>query len=329
MITILKGVTSMNMSKGNCIQCDWDGDDAEDKNTKRAIFSSKEDRLYYLYGDINAKNCADIAYDISLINLEDESKEDNEKNFKRKPIKIYFNSFGGSVYDMWLLVDTIMGSKTPVYTYCTGYAMSAAFLIFLAGHKRYMSPHATLMYHQIYCWRHGKYQDLVDDREQTDHLNDMIENYVVERTTLTQKDMLTIREKKKDTYFSAEEAKERCITDEIILFPEATEDSETSDSHITFNSIMFAVSCELHIDYQTIRSNNRNSNTNFARNIVMYLAHTMLGLSYEKIALELNRKDMTMVKNGINTIQRLMDDDSTNRASDKECINKIIKFINS
>lgn len=210
--------TRMMINKKNSDYCDWDGDSTEDKNTKRAIFSSREERLYYLYGEINARNCADIAYDISEINLEDDEKDDKEKDYKRKPIKIYFNSFGGSVYDMWLLVDTIMGSKTPVYTYCTGYAMSAAFIIFLSGHKRYMSPHATLMYHQIYCWRSGKYQDLVDDREQTDHLNEMIENYVVERTALTGEDLINIREKKKDTYFSAQEAKELQIIDEIIMF---------------------------------------------------------------------------------------------------------------
>ena len=196
--------------------CDWDGDSVDDKSSKRPIFSSTEDRFYYLFGDINSRNCADIAYDITKINMEDDTKDDREKDYKRKPIKIFFNSFGGSVYDMWLLVDTIMGSKTPVYTYCTGYAMSAAFIIFLSGHKRYMSPHATLMYHQIYCWRHGKYQDLVDDREQTDHLNEMIENYVVERTGLSRKDLLNIREKKKDTYFSAKDAKEKKIIDEII-----------------------------------------------------------------------------------------------------------------
>ena len=199
---------------------EWDDDDTDGNSmsTKSTIFSSKTDRLFYIYGDINARNCADIAYDISQLNYEDDEKEGKEKNYKRDPIKIYFNSFGGSVYDMWLLVDTILASKTPVYTYCTGYAMSAAFMIFIAGHKRYMSPHATLMYHQIYCWRSGKYQDLVDDREQMDRLNEMMESYVIERTGLKKEDLKNIREKKKDTYFSAKEAKELKIIDSIIKF---------------------------------------------------------------------------------------------------------------
>ena len=207
------------MKKKYMNSCDWDGDESQDSGTsKSCVFSSSEKRFFYLYGEINARNCADIAYDISMINFEDDEKDDKEKDYKRKPIRLYFNSFGGSVYDMWLLVDSIMASRTPVYTYCTGYAMSAAFIIFLAGHKRFMSPHATLMYHQIYCWRSGKYQDLVDDREQTDHLNEMIEDFVVERTGLTKDDLLNIREKKRDTYFSAKEAEELKIIDEIMTF---------------------------------------------------------------------------------------------------------------
>ena len=124
-------------------------------------------------------------------------KKKKKKNFTREPIKIYINSYGGSVYDMWALIDIILNSKTPIYTYCTGYAMSAAFKIFLSGHKRFATKHATFMYHQMSCKRHGKYQDLVEDREQMDYLQKSIEEYVVERTNLTQSDMDDIRERKK------------------------------------------------------------------------------------------------------------------------------------
>ena len=45
----------------------------------------------------------------------------------------------------------------------------------------------------------------------------MIESFVVERTGLTKENLLNIREKKRDTYFSAKEAEEMKITDEIML----------------------------------------------------------------------------------------------------------------
>lgn len=163
----------------------------------KVLFLSKSDRLFYIYGDINARNCAGISYYITLINLEDDRDDEIEKSFVRKPIRIYINSFGESVYDMWLLVDTILKSETPVYTYCNSCAISAAFQIFWAGHKRYISPHATLMYHQIYCWKSGKYQDLVEDRQHMEHLNGQIEEYMIQRTNLTQDYLNSIREKRK------------------------------------------------------------------------------------------------------------------------------------
>lgn len=182
-------------------------DEKDDKSAK--VYSSGKKRMIFLYGDINEKNCADIAFDIHCQNIEDDESESHEKDFVRKPIRLYINSFGGEVYPMWMLISAIENSKTPVYTYCTGYAMSAAFQIFLAGQKRYISKHATLMYHQIHCWRSGKYQDLVDDREHMDFLNSQIEEFVLEKTTLSHEEINTIREMKRDAYFSSKDAVEK------------------------------------------------------------------------------------------------------------------------
>ena len=94
--------------------------------------------------------------------------------------------------------------------------MSAAFKIFLAGHKRFGTRHSTFMYHQMNCYRHGKYQDLVEDRKEMDFLNAANEKYVIERTKITQKYIDEVREKKKDVYFHADEALKFGIIDEII-----------------------------------------------------------------------------------------------------------------
>lgn len=117
---------------------------------------------------------------------------------------------------MWGLIDIILNSKTPIYTYCTGYAMSAAFNIFLAGHKRYASKHSTFMYHQMSCVRWGKYQDLVEDREEMDYLNKKLEEYVIERTKLTQEKIDEIRTTKKDLYIHPNKALKYGIIDKIV-----------------------------------------------------------------------------------------------------------------
>ena len=134
----------------------------------------------------------------------------------REPIRIYINSYGGSVYDMWALIDIIENSKTPIYTYCSGYAMSAAFNIFLAGHKRYATKHATFLYHQFSGWRSGKYQDFVEDREEMDCIQNTIEQYVIEHSKISEEQLLNIRKTKKDLYIHANEAIKLGIIDEIL-----------------------------------------------------------------------------------------------------------------
>ncbi len=199
-----------------------------DQEDKKKVLLNSDNRLIYIYGDIDARNCSDIAYEISSINLIDDEKEANSKNYTRKPIRIYFNSQGGNVYDMWLLVDSILSSTTTVYTYCTGYAMSAAFVAFLAGDKRYMSPHATLMFHQISCWRYGKYQDIVDDREHMDEMNEEVEKFVMERTKISEDFILESRKKKRDVYFSANKALELSIIDEVLNIKQPISKQHTS-----------------------------------------------------------------------------------------------------
>lgn len=77
-------------------------------------------------------------------NIEDAGKKPEE----RAPIWIYIMSPGGEVDIMWALVDAIKLSATPVYTVNVGTASSAAALIFIAGHQRFMTPNAKVMIHE-------------------------------------------------------------------------------------------------------------------------------------------------------------------------------------
>ena len=183
---------------------------------KENTYSNREKRLFYLSDEVDNGSIGQLCWSLLLQLQDDDKKESKEKDFVREPIKIYINSFGGSVYDMWSLIDIVLNSKTPIYTYCTGYAMSAAFLIFLAGHKRFATKHANFMYHQISCWKEGKYQDLVENSKQMDYLQESVEEYVINRTKITKEDVDEIREKKRDFYIHPKEALKYGIVDEIL-----------------------------------------------------------------------------------------------------------------
>ena len=173
-------------------------------SSKDNSYANTDKKTLFLSDDVDNESIGKLTWSILQ-----QIREDNKR-------QLYINSYGGSVYDMWGLIDVILNSKTPIYTYCTGYAMSAAFKIFLAGHKRYCYKHSTFMYHQMSCWRSGKYQDLVEDREEMDWLNKKNEEYVIDRTNLTKDDIDEIREKKKDFYIHSDKAVKYGIVDEVL-----------------------------------------------------------------------------------------------------------------
>lgn len=170
------------------------------------ILIDTSERIFYISDDIDHSSIGKMCFNLLFLLQQDEKNEKEKRDFKREPISIYINSNGGDVYDMWGLIDIIEKSKTPIHTYCTGYAMSAAFLIFLSGHKRFAFRHSTFMYHQLYYHEFGRYKDAVEYRAEIDNTNKWFEEYVIERTKITQEYVDNVRDKKIDVYIHAEEA---------------------------------------------------------------------------------------------------------------------------
>ena len=94
-------------------------------------------------------------------NMEDEGKPVEE----RKPIHIFIMSPGGYLSYMWMIVDAIRASTTPVYTVNIGMAASSAALIFIAGHKRFMSKNASVLFHEGSAELSGDAMKIMDASE--------------------------------------------------------------------------------------------------------------------------------------------------------------------
>lgn len=81
---------------------------------------------------------------IQLWNMEDRGIPAD----KRKPIWIFLQNYGGDGDMMWMLIDVVKTSVTPVYTVNMGVSASAAAILFIAGKKRFMMPNATVVIHE-------------------------------------------------------------------------------------------------------------------------------------------------------------------------------------
>ncbi len=184
---------------------------------KENVLVNSNKRLFYLSDNIDNETIAQLNFNLIYLLNEDDEKENEQKNYERTPIRLFINSRGGNVYDMWSLIDIMLNSRTPIYTYCTGYAMSAAFQIFLAGSKRFTSNHATFLYHQSSGGMHGKYQDIIDySKEEWEWVQSKIEEYVSSRTKITTEMLKDNREHKKDWYIHSDEALALCVATDVI-----------------------------------------------------------------------------------------------------------------
>lgn len=178
--------------------------------------NANDDRIIYLSSDISDQTIPDVCKRILSINEVDRQGMEKYKKYVVQPIQLHIQSFGGSIYDMWALIDIIEASETPIITYCTGYCMSAAASIFMAGHIRCMYEHAYLMIHQMYCYNGGKYEDTKIDAEQHEKLHKRNVKFLKEKTELPKKIFDKIGKSKEDVYLDAKHCLKYKICDKIV-----------------------------------------------------------------------------------------------------------------
>jgi ATP-dependent Clp protease protease subunit len=173
-------------------------------------------RLIHLNRDVEPDSVGPIIEQILRWNEEDDEKDSKQKDFKRKPIKLVVNTYGGYVYDGFALCAVMAESKTPIHTYVYGKAMSMGFLIAASGHKRYASKLSTFMYHSVSGWAWGKIDEMKDQVAEAERLQVEYDKWLLSKTNLRMTDLQPTKDKRTEWYFGAEEALKVGLIDEIL-----------------------------------------------------------------------------------------------------------------
>lgn len=180
----------------------------------KIYLESLKERKIILNNEIDSSVVEIVVAQIRKFNLEDE--KDNIQIEDKKPIELYINSYGGSVYDGFACVNAIVTSKTPVHTICDGYAMSMGLAIFLAGSKRFAMPFSNFMYHEISTAAWGKNNEIERVTQENRRLQKMYDSLVTKNTKLEQKKLDGIKKKNLDWFFDSYEALENGVVHEIL-----------------------------------------------------------------------------------------------------------------
>ena len=174
---------------------------------------NSQNRTLFLYDLINKDTISPLIESIVTINEYDEDKQIPIE--KREPIKLYINSYGGTIYDALSGCSAIVSSKTPIYGICYGYAFSAGLTLFVACHKRFGGKYSSYMIHDP-SEEIGKDKLYVlEDRiKELRRKKQIRTDFIISRTLLRQQDFDMHRYD--DWFFDVNTALELGIVHEIV-----------------------------------------------------------------------------------------------------------------
>lgn len=134
-----------------------------------------------------------------------------------RQISIYINSPGGSFTALTAIYDTMRFVKPDIQTVCLGQAASAAAVLLAAGTKgkRLALPNSRILIHQPATeGTGGQASDLEIQAKEIMRIRSSMESMLASDTGQSVEQIS--RDVERDKYFTAEEAKEYGIIDEIL-----------------------------------------------------------------------------------------------------------------
>ena len=140
----------------------------------------------------------------------------NLNNANGDDVTIRINSGGGSVFAGCDIYNMLMDYKqrANVIVEINGLCASIAGVIAMAGTTVRMSPSALFMIHNVSCNASGDYRDMEHTAETLKKANETIANAFKLKTGMEDKEIKKIMDH--ETWFTAQEAKEKGIIDEIM-----------------------------------------------------------------------------------------------------------------
>jgi len=166
-----------------------------------------ENRIVFLAGVINDMSAIEIVMKLLYLQYENRAQE----------IHFYISSPGGSVTATLSMYDTMQFLECPVATYCIGMAASGGAILLAGGTrgKRYALPHSKIMVHQPWGQVGGQVSDI--EIQANEILKDRHRlNQILAKHTGRPIEQIEA-ETERDRYFSAQEAKEFGLVDDVLM----------------------------------------------------------------------------------------------------------------
>ncbi|MEU5562548.1 ClpP family protease [Micromonospora musae] len=165
-----------------------------------------KERIVFLGTEVTDESANQICAQILLLAAEDPERD----------IHLYINSPGGSVTAGMAVYDTMRYVRNDVVTLALGFAGSMGQFLLCAGTagKRYALPHCRIMMHQPSGGMGGTAADISIQAENMLHVKRTMQELIAQHSGRTLEEIQ--RDWDRDRWFTAEQAREYGLVDEVI-----------------------------------------------------------------------------------------------------------------
>jgi ATP-dependent Clp protease protease subunit len=172
-----------------------------------------KERVIFITGPIEDYGASLITAQLLFLEAENPKKE----------IHMYINSPGGLVTAGLAIYDTMQYVRPPVQTFCIGQAASMGSLLLCAGKKgdRFALPNARIMVHQPSASFYGQAADIARHAQEIVKLKKRLNEVYAKHTGQPVETIEKMLDR--DTYMTAEEAKNFRLLDQVMVRRPETE----------------------------------------------------------------------------------------------------------
>jgi ATP-dependent Clp protease protease subunit len=192
---------------------DTNEEEEEDNTMSTDLIQVTDNNNIYIYDEITTLSALQL--NISLNKLIKQHLIFAVKNdCDPIPIKLHINSPGGEVVGAFCVINTIENSTVPIHTIIEGEAASAATMISIVGHKRYINSNAHMLIHQLRAGFWGKVDECQDEMKNIKRYSKVALKLYKKYTNLTDEKLDKIL--KKELFWSSKTCLKYGLVDEII-----------------------------------------------------------------------------------------------------------------
>jgi len=165
-----------------------------------------KERIVFLGVQIDDVSANDVMAQLLFLESEDPDRD----------ISIYINSPGGSFTSLTAIYDTMQFVRPDISTICMGQAASAAAVLLAAGTpgKRFALENSRILIHQPSAQGEGQSSDIEIQAREILRMRALLERMLAVHTG--KKEEVIRKDIERDKIFSADEAKEYGLIDEVI-----------------------------------------------------------------------------------------------------------------